>query len=82
MTCGDLLVSLLAIADPMQVTERDIRLAIDLAAEDLRPGGTLVLDNVDEGSRQELLRLLNEHPSIRALLVGDHIYVKGTTHGR
>lgn len=82
MNCGELLVFLLALADPSQVTEDEIRLAIDLAAKDLQRGGTLVLEDVHRGSQKELLRLLSENPAISAVQFGDDIYVRRVSHGQ
>lgn len=70
------LTSLLAFASPMQVDESEIRLAIDLMANDMLPGFEVRLSEPHEESRRGLLELLNRHPRLRALSVGTEIFVR------
>lgn len=71
----DLLLSLLAIGDPMQVSERDIKMAIDIAASTMKPFETFEIKNTDEGTTEGLLRLLNSHPKLLASFSGQAITV-------
>lgn len=77
--CGDALIALLVLADPHQVSERDIKLAIDILANDLGPKQTFHItptELANEATRKHLLWLLNEHPSLMAISLHDGIVVK------
>lgn len=71
-----LLLTLLAIGDPTQVSERDIRLAIDLAAQTLSAGGQFEVNNLNTDSEQALLVLLNENPYLFAVSIDGKIIVR------
>lgn len=73
MSCGEVLIKLLLIANPVQVDENEIKLAIDLAARELEPGASMVLPQIDEVSRRELVRLIDENPHLMAITRGDGI---------
>ncbi len=56
--------------------EAEIRLAIDLTARELDIGETLDIKATPAGMELGLLRLLNDHPNLLAVSVGETIKVR------
>jgi len=73
MACGELLFALLAIGNPQQVTEDEIRLAIDLLSLDIKPGHEFVMEQPP--SRGPLVELLNRNPRLYAEELRGNIHV-------
>lgn len=74
--CIEALLALLSIGDAQQVEEREIRLAIDILARETLPGFEVRITEPHEPTRRGLLQLMNAHPELRAVAIGDEIVVK------
>lgn len=74
--CGELLLGLLTTSNPMTLSEDEVRLAIDLLSLDLKPAQEWAMPLSHQPSQAALLKLLNEHPELRAFLVDNEIYIR------
>lgn len=72
----DLLISLLALCDPTDVTERDIKLGLDLAARNMVPRSWYRIEPLNDDSRAQLLILAAQHPQIRAVILNDVLMIR------
>lgn len=75
MTVCQTILALLAINDPMQVDENEMRLAVDLAAADMLSGERIEMPVLDEASHAGLMRLFNEHALLSAEEINGKIIV-------
>ena len=73
--CNALLL-LLSVTNAWKLTDDQIRLAIDISADDMRPGEKHHLIQWDAPSRSILIRLLNEHPKLLAFAVKGTVIVE------
>ena len=60
----------------MQVAENEIRLAIDMAVQEMYPGEQARIENLDAQTQAGLVHLINLNPKLRAISDGGVIVLR------